>query len=234
MSQPGCRRSGSRRELHLDPEVAVPVRSLFSSFLLALILATAVTTASAEAKHKITHKAKAKKRKPVAKKKKPVVVAAPATPAVCPNTGLVPDAGNLELIRGAIACLHDQIRSQNGLGTLADNGALDTAAAGHTDDMLARGYFDHETPEGGTFDQRILAAGYAHPGDGWSLGENLIWASGDLATPAALMTSWMNSEGHRENILKAGYRELGLAVRLGTPTGETVGVTVSAEFGVRD
>jgi uncharacterized protein YkwD len=208
----------------------VLIRSLFSSFLLALILATAVTTASAEAKHKVAHKAKAKKHKPVVKKKKPVVVAAPAA---CPNTGLVPDAGNLELVRDAIACLHDQVRSQNGLGMLAENAALDTAATAHTDDMLARGYFEHETPEGGTFDQRILAAGYARPGDGWSLGENLIWADGDLATPAALMNAWMNSEGHRENILKAGYRELGLAVRVGTPTGETTGVTVSAEFGAR-
>ena len=34
------------------------------------------------------------------------------------------------------------------------------------------------------------------------------------------MNSWMNSEGHRENILNGNYRELGLAVRLGTPTGE--------------
>ena len=98
--------------------------------------------------------------------------------------------------------------------------------------MIARGYFEHETPEGGTFDQRILAAGYARKGQGWSLGENLIWAEGELATPAALMSSWMSSEGHRENILNGAYRELGLAVRLGTPTG-TAGVTVSAEFGAR-
>jgi uncharacterized protein YkwD len=203
----------------------VPVRSLFSSFLLAVVLATALTAAPADAKTKVSHTAKVKKRKPVVKKKKPVVVAAPAA---CANTGLVPDAGNLDLVRGALACLHDQIRSQNGLSRLADN-----RAAGHTDDMLARGYFDHATPDGGTFDQRILAAGYARPGDGWSLGENLIWASGDLATAAQLMTSWMNSEGHRENILKPDYRELGLAVRLGTPTGNSTGVTVSAEFGVR-
>jgi uncharacterized protein YkwD len=204
----------------------VRIRSLFSSCLLALILATAITASPAGATPTMAHKAKAKKRK----KKKPVVVAAPA---VCANTGLVPDAGNLELIREALACLHDQTRGQNGLSVLTENDALDSAAAEHTDDMIARGYFEHETPEGGTFDQRILAAGYAHPGDGWSLGENLIWADGDLATPAALMSSWMNSQGHRENILKPGYRELGLAVRLGTPTGETAGVTVSAEFGVR-
>ena len=74
------------------------------------------------------------------------------------HTGLVPDAGNLALIRTALACLHDQIRSQNGLGTLAENPALDAAAGAHTDDMIARGYFDHDTPDGGTFDRRILSA----------------------------------------------------------------------------
>jgi uncharacterized protein YkwD len=207
----------------------VAVRHLITSLLLAIVLATAVTTATAGARTKVVHKTK-KKRKPAAKKR---VLAAPATPAVCPDTGLVPDAGNLALIRSALACLHDQIRSQNGLGTLAENTALDAAAGEHTDDMIARGYFDHDTPDGGTFERRILSAGYARPGDGWSLGENLIWADGDLATPAALMNSWMNSEGHRENILNGTYRELGLAVRLGTPTGETTGVTVSAEFGAR-
>jgi uncharacterized protein YkwD len=199
------------------------VRSLLSSLLLAAVLATAVTAAPAAAETKVTHKAKKKRKKPFAKV---------ATPAVCANTTLTPDAGNLEAIREALDCLHDQIRSQHRLGTLASNRALDAAAAAHTDDMIARGYFEHETPEGGTFDQRILSAGYARPGQGWSLGENLIWADGDLATPAALMDSWMSSEGHRENILNGKFRELGLAVRLGTPSGEA-GVTVSAEFGAR-
>jgi uncharacterized protein YkwD len=191
--------------------------------LFALVLAGAVTTtASAAAKPKTAaHKAKKKRKK---------VLATVATPAVCANTDLMPDASNLELIREALDCLHDQIRSQRGLGTLGENDALDTAAAEHTDDMLARNYFEHDSPEGGTFDERILSAGYARKGQGWSLAENLIWADGDLATPAALMNAWMNSEGHRENILNPKYRELGLAVRLGTPDGDP-GVTVSAEFG---
>ena len=199
-------------------------RSLLSALLLAAVLATAVTAAPAAAKTKVTQSKKRKKAK---------IVAHAATPAVCANTTLVPDAGNLELIRTALDCLHDQVRSQRGLGTLASNAALATAAAVHTDDMLARGYFEHETPEGGTFDQRILSAGYARPGQGWSLGENLIWADAALATPAALMGSWMDSEGHRENILNPQFRELGIAVRLGTPTGDASGVTVSAEFGAR-
>jgi uncharacterized protein YkwD len=184
--------------------------------LLALVLVSAITSAPAAA---------AEKRK--------TVLATVATPAVCPNADLAPDAGNLELIRGALDCLHDQVRTQRGLGTLARNAALETAAGEHTDDMLARDYFDHDSPEGGTFDKRILAAGYARKGQGWSLGENLIWATGELATPNALMRAWMASKGHRANILNPRYRELGLAVRLGTPTGGDAGVTVSAEFGAR-
>jgi uncharacterized protein YkwD len=46
------------------------------------------------------------------------------------------------------------------------------------------------------------------------------------------MTAWMASEGHRENILKGAYRELGFGLSTGTPTG-TAGITVSAEFGAR-
>ena len=47
------------------------------------------------------------------------------------------------------------------------------------------------------------------------------------------MRSWMNSEHHRENILNGDYRELGLGIHLGTPTGSSEGVTITAEFGVR-
>jgi uncharacterized protein YkwD len=160
-------------------------------------------------------------------------VVAPPAPAACANTEIVPDAGNLELVRAALACLHNQVRAQNGLGTLADNGALATAATGHSADMVARTYFDHTTPDGVSFSDRILAAGYAGRNGEWTVGENLAWGTGALATPAAIMQAWLNSAGHRANILKPQYRELGLGVRLGSPTGPD-GVTVSAEFGARD
>ena len=168
-----------------------------------------------------------------------VLVAAPAAeakrakPPSCANTDLMPTADNLELIRDAVACLHNRTRVQRRLRALTSNRALARAAAGHADDMVARGYFEHETPEGEHFDQRILAAGYVREFDGWKLGENLIWASGDLATPAALMRSWMESGGHRANILKPEFRELGLGLTFGTPSGGT-GVTIAAEFGARN
>jgi uncharacterized protein YkwD len=213
----------------------VPVRALLASLLLALML---VHAAPADAKTKHHHKTKiVKKKKKKARKhhsaKLAKVPAAPAAPATCANTDLVPDAANLDLIRAAIVCLHNQIRAQYGLGALSENGALGTAAIGHSADMVARHYFDHTTPDGGTFDERILRAHYANEGDGWTIGENLAWGTGELSTPAGLMRSWMASPEHRENILKDGYREIGLGLQLGTPTGEGGGLTVSAEFGAR-
>ena len=51
--------------------------------------------------------------------------------------------------------------------------------------MVSQGYFDHTSPDGDTFVDRILGAGYAKRNDGWTLGENLAWGTGDLSTPPA-------------------------------------------------
>ncbi len=150
----------------------------------------------------------------------------------CENTDIVATPENLTVVREALECLHNRTRALKRLRTLADNRALAEAAAGHAHDMVARGYFEHETPEGEHFDERIMDTGYARRADGWKVGENLIWASGDLATPEQLMRSWLDSSGHRANILNRSYRELGLGLTYGTPGGEA-GVTIAAEFGTR-
>ena len=51
--------------------------------------------------------------------------------------------------------------------------------------MVSQGYFDHTSPDGDTFVDRILDAGYAKSNDGWTLGENLAWGTGDLSTARA-------------------------------------------------
>ena len=98
----------------------------------------------------------------------------------CANTDVVATPENLDLIREAVACLHNRTRALKRLRALAENEALAEAAAGHAGDMVARGYFDHETPEGDYFDKRILATGYLRGANGYKVGENLIWASGGL------------------------------------------------------
>jgi uncharacterized protein YkwD len=150
----------------------------------------------------------------------------------CVNTDIVATPNNLGAVRDALACLHNRVRAERRLRTLAHNRALAEAATGHARDMVVRGYFEHSTPEGKRFDQRIIQRGYARRANGWKVGENLSWAGGELATPKQMMRAWLASPGHRANILGRAYRELGLGLTYGTPGGDA-GVTIAAEFGTR-
>jgi uncharacterized protein YkwD len=85
---------------------------------------------------------------------------------------------------------------------------LDQAAQKHAEDMLARGFFAHESPDGKTVRERAQAAGY----DWRAIGENI--AEGQL-TVDEVMDTWMKSPGHRRNILDPGFTELGVGLALG-------------------
>jgi len=160
-------------------------------------------------------------------------LAAPSTAAAaCPNETLAPTAENLSQVREALLCLHNEQRAARGLPALRENTKLRRAATGHSDDMVAKGYFSHESG-GETFVDRILDAGYTRRNDGWSLGENLAWGTGDLATPKNMMEAWMNSAGHRRTIVNRSYREVGFGIRLGVPKDPAVGATVTANFGAK-
>jgi uncharacterized protein YkwD len=156
-----------------------------------------------------------------------------ASAITCANTDVLPTADNVDQIRAAVLCLHNQIRQQHNLPLLKDNAKLRKAAVGHSADMVDEGYFDHTTPSGDSFVDRILGAGYAKRNDAWTLGENLAWGTGDLSTPAGVMQAWMNSSGHKANILKRSYREIGIGVRLGVPKDAGVGATFTADFGAK-
>ena len=101
--------------------------------------------------------------------------------------------------------------------------------------MISQGYFEHTSPAGVTFIDRIEATGYMQGARSWTVGENLVWGTGPLSTPQALVTAWMNSPPHRENLLRPAFREIGIAAVAGTPVsqGDLTGVTVSSEYGYR-
>jgi uncharacterized protein YkwD len=156
----------------------------------------------------------------------------PAGP--CANANLEPSAGNLAQINQATLCLVNKERGSHGLAALAENAKLDAAAAHHTNDMIARNYFDHTSPGGETFDQRIRATGYIPGGVGFAIGENIAAGTSGLDTPAQIVASWMNSPGHRANILDADYRETGVAATAAVPAefgGGEPGATYTQDFG---
>ena len=104
-----------------------------------------------------------------------------------------------------VVTLVNSERAKAGCSALAVNAALTKAASDHSTDMATRNYFSHDTPEGVDFSARITAAGYAWSG----AGENIAMGQ---ANAASVMDSWMNSSGHRANILNCGYRDIGVGV----------------------
>jgi uncharacterized protein YkwD len=135
----------------------------------------------------------------------------------------------------SILCLINERRAAAGVGAVVPSGKLRAAAMGHSNDMVRSGYFAHTTPSGITFIDRILQTGYTKGARTWQVGENLVWGSGLLSSPSRLVTSWMQSPPHRENLLRGRFREIGLAAVRGTPVkaADLGGVTVTTEYGFR-
>jgi uncharacterized protein YkwD len=122
---------------------------------------------------------------------------APPPPATKPTGDAALEAAVFDLV--------NQERAKAGCQSLSVDTRLTTAAREHSADMANRDYFDHNTPEGVTVATRVTNAGYK-----WSsVGENIAKGQKDAVS---VMQSWMNSPGHRANILNCGYRNIGIGV----------------------
>src|SRR6201999_3073349 len=109
----------------------------------------------------------------------------------------------------ATLCLLNQERASRGLTALSEASTLQKAADRYASDMVARRFFDHVSPGGGTFMDRIKAEGWL-PAGSWTAGENIAWGSGELGTPASIVDGWMHSPGHRANILNGAFTQIGI------------------------
>ena len=97
----------------------------------------------------------------------------------------------------------NEVRRENGLKALTANWELSRVARYKSQDMLNKGYFSHTSPTYGTPFQMIKAFGLSFR----TAGENI--ARG-YPTPQAVVNGWMNSSGHRANILNASYTQIGV------------------------
>ncbi|HYC34592.1 MAG TPA: CAP domain-containing protein, partial [Candidatus Paceibacterota bacterium] len=115
-------------------------------------------------------------------------------------------------------------RKANGLSELGVNELLTRAAQMKLDDMFKNQYFEHESPDGKGPGEVAEAAGYRF----LTVGENL--ALGSFADEKDLVQAWMDSPGHRANILGTQFTEIGIAAKKGMFKGEEVWIAVQ-EFG---
>ena len=100
--------------------------------------------------------------------------------------------------------LTNQERAKQGLPPLTVDPSLCSSAQAHSQDMASKNYFSHTGSDGSDVGQRIAAAGYSPI---YAYGENI--AAGQ-STPEEVVNAWMNSEGHRANILSPYYTHIGV------------------------
>jgi uncharacterized protein YkwD len=151
----------------------------------------------------------------------------------CPAAGAVPSSVAKRTVVRATLCTINAQRDRYGLRPLKLNKRLSKAARGHARDMVRRDYFGHDSLGGGSFLDRIKRSGYLRGARSWSVGENLAWGSHDRVAPRAITEMWMNSPGHRANILSPAFREIGIGLAIGAPAPSGPAATYATEFGTK-
>lgn len=119
-----------------------------------------------------------------------------------PRTSVTPGDPSTE---SAVLALVNAERAEAGCAPVTANTQLATSARGHARDMAARNYFSHTSQDGRTLGDRVDASGYRWSG----IGENIAKGYADAEQ---VMEGWMNSSGHRANILNCSYRHLGIGL----------------------
>ncbi len=140
------------------------------------------------------------------------------TARTCDGGSIVLDVREKRALR-----LHNQMRRSYGLGRLCVDPTLTEAARGHAADMIQRNYFGH-----GLVGARLRSYGY-----NWStFGENIAGGYGrNLSSPRHMFDMWMNSAGHRANIMNGNFRQVGVGVATGEYNGIAKYTMYTVDFG---
>ena len=165
-----------------------------------------------------------------------LVAAAPAAAEqACPAANATPAHASKREIVNATLCAVNREREHYGMRKLKINKKLSRAARRHARDMARRNYFSHDTLGGGSFVDRIRREGYLKGARSWMVGENLAWGSRGYSKPSSILRMWMNSPGHRANILNASFREIGIGLAYDAPVagGGKPACTYATDFGSR-
>jgi uncharacterized protein YkwD len=159
--------------------------------------------------------------------------------AVAPSAGSARSRGTtteVTRLQSALLAQINNFRAAHGLSRLRVSQGLTAAANGHSVQMARRGYFSHDSANGGSFSQRIAQSYPARGFRSWSVGENLVWGGPDIAAARAFRL-WLASPPHRANLLTSRWREIGLSAVHATSAPGVYGgrpaTIVTADFGAR-
>lgn len=113
------------------------------------------------------------------------------------------------------------VRADRGLRVLSVDPALTRAAEAYSRKLLARDVLAH-----GAFAARLASFGARGP----AYGENLAWATGGQVRALTLVRAWLASPGHRANLLRPGWRRMGVGAAVGEFAGYPLATVVTADF----
>jgi uncharacterized protein YkwD len=165
-----------------------------------------------------------------------LALASPASAKPCPGGDVMPSSHNVAATRHATLCLLNHQRRTHRLRRLRSSASLRGAAQAYSWAMVRNDFFDHVSPGGSTLVGRVRKTAYLASARGWSLGENIAWGAGRLATPRETVRAWMHSSGHRHNILTRSFTEIGIGIAPGAPVRLPDGMpaaTYTTDFGSR-
>jgi uncharacterized protein YkwD len=155
-----------------------------------------------------------------------------ATPP-CAATSVAAGQAPAATVERAVRCLVNAQRAAHRLAPLRPSRELRIAAEAHGADMVTHRFFAHVSPFSGAITDRARRSGYVR-NDDYALGEDIAWGEGDLSTPAAIVTAWMNSPGHRAVILDRDFRDAGVGIATGVPVDSQLpGATFVLDVGSR-
>jgi uncharacterized protein YkwD len=118
----------------------------------------------------------------------------------------------------------NRVRAAHGVPALRVDTRLERAARAQCRDMLRRGHFVH-----GEFARRLSGFGAR----GTAVGENLGWGVGARGSARAIVAAWLTSPPHRANLLRPGFRRIGVGRLVGSFAGHSGAAIVTADFAGR-
>jgi uncharacterized protein YkwD len=141
-------------------------------------------------------------------------------------TGAADAASNAALTQAESSLLTamNEVRLLNGVQPLRADARLERAARAHSSKMLRTGSFYH-----GAFNARIRRTGVRAR----RVGENLAWGQGSLAAARSIVAMWLASPEHRANLLRPGYRIVGVGALRGCFAGHRHTLMVTTDFAGR-
>jgi uncharacterized protein YkwD len=147
-----------------------------------------------------------------------IAVGVPAAPASaraadCPHAQARPGHVSRGKLRVAVGCLLNNARSKHHLHAVKLNDDLERIAQPHSKRMVRDDCFSHQCAGEPPLKRRIKQSPYVHGASSFSYAEELGYES----TPKQMVHRWLASVNHRDNILDAGFRDLGVGVRRGAP-----------------